>query len=100
MIDILEHIQSYVPCISEKKVLSVYNAEGDTEEIDYTDYQFMTTLVGGDQLSTARARGSQRIRSNSDDNFAKLSGLFPVIEDWHAKVCFLEVGFNNSLVNF
>ena len=42
-------------------------------------------------MTTARARGSQRIRSNSERGKDQLEGLQPVVEDWHAKVCLLGV---------
>ena len=42
-------------------------------------------LFGGDQLTAARARGAQRIRSNSERPLDRLEGLEGVCEDWHAK---------------
>ena len=47
--------------------------------------------TGGDQMTAARARGSQRVRSNSERGKDRLEGLQPVVEDWHAKVCLLGV---------
>ena len=44
-----------------------------------------------DQLTAARIRGSKRVRSNSERGRDWLEGLMPVIEDWHAKRCFLMV---------
>jgi len=52
---------------------------------------FQHILFGGDQLTVARARGAQGILSNSHTGFDRLEGLVPVVEDWHAKVCILEV---------
>ena len=46
----------------------------------------------GDYLSVARARGAQVIRSTSELTKHTLSGILPVAEDWHAKVCLMEVG--------
>ena len=48
-------------------------------------------VLGGDQLTAARARGSKRIRHNEERGKDRLEGLMPVVEDWHAKMCFLEV---------
>lgn len=48
-------------------------------------------ILGGDQMTSARVRGSQRIRSNSERGVDRLQGVVPVTEDWHAKMCFLEV---------
>lgn len=42
-------------------------------------------------LTAARARGSKDIRTNSIRGKDRLDGIVPVVEDWHAKVCFLEV---------
>lgn len=42
-------------------------------------------------MTAARARGSQRIRSNSYRGLDRLEGLQPVVEDWHAKMCLLGV---------
>ena len=52
---------------------------------------FHNILLGGDQLTCARVRGGQRIRENSCTGRARLEGLVPVIEDWHAKVCLMQV---------
>ena len=48
-------------------------------------------ILGGDQLTTARTRSSKRVCCNATRGKEKLEGLVPVIEDWHAKVCFLGV---------
>ncbi len=42
-------------------------------------------------MTSAQVRGSQRIRSNSERGEDRLQGVVPVTEDWHAKMCFLEV---------
>ena len=40
-------------------------------------------------MTAARARGSHRVRCNSDRGKERLEGLQPVCEDWHAKVSLL-----------
>ena len=45
-------------------------------------------------MTAARARGSLRIRSNSERSTESLEGFQPVVEDWHTKVCFLGVSMN------
>ena len=77
MMDILDHYQNYVPSVSCEKDIP------DTGRME--DNHFLTTLVGGDYLSVARARGTQLIRSTSELEKHKLNGIFPVAEDWHAK---------------
>ena len=44
-------------------------------------------IVGGDQMN---AKGSQRIRSNSERGTERLEGFQLVVhvEDWHTKVCY------------
>lgn len=63
----------------------------DLSVIKIDDKVFTTTLVGGDQLTVARICGAQRIRGNSETSEQQFARLLPVIEDWHAKICFLEV---------
>ena len=87
MIDILKHVQRYVPVKDVQRELSVPGEE----KIVVNDQQYLTIPVGGDQLSVARARGAQLIRSNSECSKEKLEGMLPVAEDWHAKLCLLEV---------
>ena len=41
------------------------------------DKRFLTTLVGGDYLSVARARGAQVVRSTSELTKHTLSGILP-----------------------
>lgn len=52
---------------------------------------FHHILIGGDQLTAERIRGAQSMRRNSTHAAGRLEGFIPVSEDWHAKVCFLEV---------
>ena len=59
--------------------------------LELTKTSFPTTLFGGDQLTAKRARGSQMIRSNSITSSEQINGLLPTAEDWHTKLCFLEV---------
>lgn len=89
MIAILEEYRKYVP----SKTVSLNNQiprDAVTE-----DQSYVTTLVGGDYLSAVRAREAQYIRSSSELREHRLTGLLPVAEDWHAKVCFMEVSVHN-----
>ena len=49
-------------------------------------------LIGGDQLTVARARGAQKAKVNSVSSSNRFDGLLPMVEDWHAKVVVLKVG--------
>lgn len=83
MIDILEHLKGYIPSCT----VDVSIPGSDKQQ----DKCYATTLLGGDYLSVARARGAQQIRSTADFQEDRLDAFLPVAEDWHAKVCFLEV---------
>ena len=87
MIDIVEHLQQYVPLETEVDKLSI---PGVGEREVHAD-KFHHLLFGGDQLTAKRARGSQHVRNNSLRGKDRLEGLKPVVEDWHAKVCLLGV---------
>ncbi|KAL5482242.1 hypothetical protein EMCRGX_G022542 [Ephydatia muelleri] len=67
-------------------MLNNENVLGDM--IDILDGLHRYIPLGGDQLTIARIRGSQSILSNSDNGEER---FVPVIEDWHTKMCFMEV---------
>ena len=91
MVSIMETLQQYVPSIRYSTCLQII--QGEEQETVHNDY-FCATLFGGDQLTVARAIGAQRIRANSEDGVARLQGLIPVVEDWHAKVCLFGVSYD------
>ena len=51
----------------------------------------MYVCTGGDQLTVARGRGCQRIRSNCTRGKDQLESMTHVVEDWHANVSMLGV---------
>ena len=61
---------------------------GDVLEFDNT--QFSKILLGGDQLTAAKARGTQAIR-RTESITNRLQGLIPVIEDWHVRMSLMKV---------
>ena len=85
MIDNMKHHQQYTPTV-EKSSTYIHD-----ENVTMTKHFFHRILFGGDQITCARARGSQRHRVNSDTELERLQGLLPVNEDWHTKMCFLGV---------
>lgn len=91
MIKCLEAIQVYVPATDVEREVTIPNKTGPDTVMKITDQQHKMTLVGGDQLTVARMRGAQKIRGNSETSQQRLDGILPVAEDWHAKMCFLEV---------
>lgn len=56
-------------------------------------------LFGGDQLTSARARGAIRARVNSLSSIAHLDGLIPCAEDWHVKLNLLAIIIHECLEN-
>lgn len=83
-------LQRYVPTSSEDQLFSI---PGSDELVAVRVDHFHHILLGGDQLTAARARGAQRIRANSETKVGRLKGLIPVVGDWHAKGCFLAVSY-------
>ena len=87
MTDILEHIQQYAPVKEIQKERSV----PVTPKLIDDDQLHQIIPVGGNYSSVAQARGSQLIRINSECSRDKMEQMLPVAEDWHAKLCLLEV---------
>lgn len=87
MVEIMSHIQEYVPTVSKMLELEVTGESNITVKAD----NFHNILFGGDQLTVARAHGAQHVRENSVDGVGQLEGLVPVCEDWHARVVLLSV---------
>ncbi len=60
---------------------------------DADKFKCWEVLFGGDQLTRAHAVSAIRIRSSHDDFSDELTGLIPVIEDWHARLTLMKVIF-------
>ena len=89
MVEIITEMHTYVPTISQHVQLDVEGESPVTVKCDH----FQNVLLGGDQLTLARARGAQCVRENSTDGSGRLEGLVLVCEDWHARVTLLSVSF-------
>uniref|UniRef100_A0A1X7V3G2 DUF6589 domain-containing protein n=1 Tax=Amphimedon queenslandica TaxID=400682 RepID=A0A1X7V3G2_AMPQE len=59
------------------------------EEIVIKTCKSYNLLLGGDQLTVARSRSAISHVDNSDSPSANLTGLIPVIQDWHSKMTLL-----------
>ena len=88
MVCILDHLHQYVPTLTKERRVQV---SPSSQEEEIHEYEFHRVLLGGDQLTVARARGCQLGRGNSDSALGKLNGLIPVAEDWHTGVVLLTV---------
>ena len=83
----MDEVHDYVPSVTQHTSLLL--PDGSVWEDD--NQFFHRILMGGDQLTVARARGSISIREDHDSNVQRLDGIIPVVEDWHAKQCLLKV---------
>jgi len=84
---ILAHYMKYVPTLPAEGTLICRNGR----EVIYDDTQFDRKLIGGDQLTVARIRGTQCLRASEDKRVNRYEGLAPVVEDWHARMTLLKV---------
>ena len=91
MSKIMEALHKYVPTkVSEGQLLL---PNGCT--LPYDNTSFFEILLGGDQLTVARAAGVQDLRKGHEMALERLEGLTPVVEDWHTRVILLEVSRKN-----
>ena len=79
-------ISTYVP--STPTVTTVALCGGTLEPRDTNQHKI---LLGGDQLTAARARGAQALGCNHGTREDRLVGLIPTVEDWHTRVILLQV---------
>lgn len=85
MVDILDALHEYVPTNTCHTTISCpVEASKVPIRVDYMH----KLLFGG---TVARVRGAKRMRAGSMHGTGQLEGFIPVVEDWHAKVCLLEV---------
>ena len=75
MIDIMDHLHKYVPSLRTTEDVT-FQSTG--EHAVANRVHFHPIIFGGDQLTVKRARGGQKIRSNSKTEDHKLGGLVPV----------------------
>ena len=85
MVDIMSHIHQYVPSVD------CCDLDASQSYMSSDKVRFHKILFGGDQLTAARARSSQKHRANALTPTERLEGLIPVAEDWHTKACLLGV---------
>ena len=87
MISIMKSLHKYVPTTCTEQEVTLSTGQKDVAE----NYKFHQIQFGGDQLTCARVRGSQTAKFSEENDKHRLLGLVGVVEDWHAKVCLLEV---------
>jgi L1 cell adhesion molecule like protein len=89
MVNVMTHLHQYVRtvCTSQERTIST----GQTVQEESTSLR--PILVGGDQLTAARARSAIKSKMNGQTHTKTLSGIVPVAEDWHTKANFLGVSY-------
>jgi len=79
---------SLLICISvfrASHTLRAGHIDGETETVEKAH----SILLGGNQLTTDRARYSIKAKMNSQTPEKQLTSIIPVMEDWHTKANFL-----------
>lgn len=89
MSQIMERFHKYVPT----QVRTGQHTLPNGATLSYDATAFHEILLGGDQLTAARACGVKNLRVGHDTALDRLDGLIPVLEDWHARVILLDVSF-------
>ena len=85
IVDTFTFLHHYIQMQSKTTVVSVPEME-DSDKIQVQSLHHI--LVGGHQLTSERIRGAQSLPTHA---VGCLEGLIPMSEDWHAKMCFMEV---------
>ncbi len=98
MVEIMTNLQHYVPLVEYSEDHFIPSLG---EAVQVPKASFHRVLVGGDQLTAARARGAKMAKVNADSPISRLEGLVPVAADWHTKLNFLGVGLHLiNILNF
>ena len=84
---ILERFIQLVPTLPQTSTQVLPN--GDKLESD--DTKFAPDLIGGDQLTVARVRGTQALGTTEKKVVDRLGALLAVIEDWHTRMAAMKV---------
>ena len=86
----MDTIHKYVSALMKK----TQETMDDGDIFEMIDYVAWNTLLGGDQLTVARARGAASIRAGHDSPIERLCGLVPTIEDLNCQMTLMKVKLN------
>ena len=75
MCSIMDDLHVYVP--------STTNVVDTEDEQMNQSTKLHPISFAGDQLTVARARGAQKLKSDEYTSVNRLEGLFPFSQDWH-----------------
>ena len=78
MVAIMSYLHQYVPPHANCSEPTECTFKPSQED------QFYKILVGGDQLTAARARSSKTHMINANTPQVRLEGVVPMVEDWHS----------------
>lgn len=81
MVDIMRHIHQYVPTVEHVEEITLSTGE----EVRVCREAMHQILVGGDQMTAARARSAKKAQANGEKPSCRLEGLIAAFEDWHSK---------------
>uniref|UniRef100_A0A1X7UGT4 DUF6589 domain-containing protein n=1 Tax=Amphimedon queenslandica TaxID=400682 RepID=A0A1X7UGT4_AMPQE len=84
IIEILLHLNEYVPCHTQTALDCVTQLEVTADAIH-------EILLGADQLTRKRVESAKEDRKNDVSLLTRLKGFIPVTKNWHAKKIFLEI---------
>ena len=84
----MAHFHQYVPAVESSKLIHVDTID---EPIAVPQAAFHKILLGGDQLTVARARSAMKQRINSPSPTKRMAGFIPAVEDWHTQTILMEV---------
>lgn len=90
MVEIMQHLHQYIPAVEFNKTVHLTTTG---EEIEVSQSLLRKILLGGDQLTAARARGAKRARANSLSSVTRLEGIEPTASDFHVFLNMLDVSF-------
>ena len=85
MCQIIDRLQKFVPTILNKEFVVL--PDGTVHE--YDNIEMHEILLGGDQLTCARARGTMAVRGTHENVKDGLKGVVPVSEDWHTRLRYM-----------
>ena len=94
MVAIMAHLHQYAPIVEHVEPVHVASID---KTVQVTTARVHPILVGGDQLTAARARGAKKAKVNALTPTRRLEGLLPMVEDWHTKVTLLTVGYTITI---
>ena len=88
MAEILTHLHQYVPQVERENQCFI---PGTNDQVTVYEANTHSILLGGDQVSQARARSALKTKANGEKPSQRLEGIIPTIEDWHTKLTLFEV---------